>query len=86
MLASDNLTTEGAIVNNVKQVVRVTSDSLEVCNVCGLLPGPMGKEIDVAHSINHYLKHGYKLLHIGQETSKEDDGLWQSTVAVLGKE
>ncbi len=73
-------------MNNVKQVVRVTSDSLETCGVCGNLPAALSKEIDVADSINHYLKHGYKLLHIGTETSKEDGGLWHSTVAVLGKE
>jgi hypothetical protein len=73
-------------MNNVKQVVRVTSDSLETCVVCENLPAAPEKEIDVADSINRYLEHGYKLLYIGTETSKEDGGLWHSTVAVLGRE
>ena len=42
---------------------------------------------DLAKSINHYIQqHGYKLLHVGTETSRDMDGNpWQSTVAVLGK-
>lgn len=36
--------------------------------------------------VNHYLEHGYTLLHVGQETSTDDEGNpWHSTVAVLGK-
>lgn len=40
-----------------------------------------------AESINHYInKHGYKLLHVGQETLHADNGgLWHSSVAVVGK-
>jgi hypothetical protein len=39
-------------------------------------------------SVNHYIdKHGYKLLHVGQETTPDDQGKsWHSTVAVLGTE
>lgn len=34
---------------------------------------------------NHYIKdHGYQLLHVGQETDHGDEGLWHSTVFVLG--
>jgi len=36
--------------------------------------------------INHLLKHGYKLLHVGQETTTDPDGKpWHTTVAILGK-
>lgn len=36
--------------------------------------------------INHYLSHGYEVKHVGQETSRDDDGNpWQSTVAILLK-
>jgi hypothetical protein len=35
--------------------------------------------------VNHYLKHGYKLLHVGQETSRANEGLYHATVAVLGR-
>jgi len=39
---------------------------------------------DIAREINHYLDHGYKLLHVGSETSHDDDGKpWHATVAVL---
>jgi hypothetical protein len=40
-----------------------------------------------AESINHYINdHGYKILHVGQESSWDSEGSpWQSTVAVLGK-
>jgi hypothetical protein len=43
---------------------------------------------DFDESVNHYLKeHGYKLLHVGQETSSDGEGnLWQKTAAVIGKE
>jgi len=38
-----------------------------------------------AESINHYInEHGYKLLHVGQETSEGSAGLWHHSVAVLG--
>ena len=39
-------------------------------------------------SVNHYInQHGYKLLHVGTETSYDSDGKpWHSTIAVLGKE
>jgi len=36
--------------------------------------------------INHLLNHGYKLLHVGQETITDSDGKpWHTTVAILGK-
>ena len=36
--------------------------------------------------INHVLSHGYKILHIGQETTESSRGdLWQNTVAILSK-
>jgi len=40
-----------------------------------------------AESTNHYIEqHGYKVLHVGAETSRDMDGKpWHSTVAVLGK-
>ena len=40
---------------------------------------------DVGVGINHLIKHGYKVLHVGQESSWSHEGqLWSSTVAVLG--
>jgi len=32
------------------------------------------------------LQHGYKLLHVGQQTTEDSHGkIWQTTVAILGK-
>jgi len=41
----------------------------------------------LAHSVNHYIaQHGYALLHVGTETSRDDKGKpWHNTIAVLGK-
>jgi hypothetical protein len=54
------------------------------CKECKSGPGfnaTLGDRID------HYLKHGYKLLYFGQETRGDDEGRpWHSVVAVLGKE
>jgi hypothetical protein len=45
----------------------------------------LGAEDDISDSINHLIsEHGYRLLHIGTQTSHAGEGLWHSTVAVLG--
>src|SRR5262245_35388809 len=37
--------------------------------------------------IDHYLKHGYRLLYFGQESRGDEKGRpWNSIIAVLGKE
>ena len=39
-----------------------------------------------AELVTHYIEHGYRLLHVGQETSRDMEGApWQSTVAVLSR-
>jgi len=42
---------------------------------------------DVGAQINHYLEvHGYELLHVGQQTGRDQAGHpWQMTVAVVRK-
>jgi hypothetical protein len=43
-------------------------------------------DASMEEKINHVLSHGYKILHIGQETTESSRGdLWQNTVAILGK-
>lgn len=57
------------------------------CEHCGHPVGcPMDGRYDLADSINHFIaQHGYRLLHVGTETSYDGDGKpWHSTVAVLG--
>ena len=60
-----------------------TSGGATHCEVCST-------QIDldqIVGTINHYIEqHGYNLLHVGTETSRDLDGIpWLSTVAVLGK-
>jgi hypothetical protein len=68
---------------NVARVVGVSSSIHGPCEVCG---EPLGfKDEGIAAKINHYLEHGYRLLHVGSDTSHADNGeLWHSTVAILG--
>ena len=73
------------MADDYKDVVQVSSDVLKQCLICNGIkfsdPTP-----DVSEQINHYLKHGYKLLHVGQQTTRNSEGkLWETTVAILGK-
>jgi hypothetical protein len=64
--------------------VTVSSGVSSPCKECKSGPGynsTLGDRID------HYMKHGYKLLYVGQETNGDDEGRpWHKIVAVLGKE
>lgn len=68
--------------SEVGNVVRLSSDETQSC-VCG--EALRGEGLDKA--INHYLEvHGYQLLHVGQETTRDMDGnIWHNTVAILGR-
>ncbi len=62
--------------HNVKHVVQISTHVGTGCEHCNVSID------DFADRINHYIeKHGYKLLHVGQETGAN----LQMTVAVLGK-
>jgi hypothetical protein len=68
----------------IQKVVFVSSDSGEACRVCGSHES-LGLDVDIGEKINHYIGHGYKLLHVGAETKPENKGqLWYRTVAILG--
>jgi hypothetical protein len=70
-------------LQDMKEVVQVSSSYWKCCKYCNALKM---SEDTVEEQINHYLRHGLKLLHIGSESSRTPEGqLWQSTVAVLGK-
>lgn len=67
----------------VQHVVYITTNVGTGCEHCSEQIG-----LDrLPESVNHYIgQHGYKLLHVGAETSHGSDGKpWHSTVAVLGK-
>lgn len=67
----------------IKKVVQVSSGSLEACMVCG---DSLNATEDFSGAVNHYLDiHGYRLLHMGQQTSRADEGLRTDTVAILGQ-
>jgi hypothetical protein len=68
-----------------KQLVEIRSNVISGCKHCqawGLSDPP-----DVAERVTHYIKnHGYKLLHVGQETIDDMNGNpWQTTVIIVGK-
>ena len=68
--------------DGVTHVVHISTNIGTSCKHCTQQVG-----LDrLAESINHYIKkHGYKLLHVGTETSHDQVGKpWHSTVAVLG--
>jgi hypothetical protein len=71
-------------LHDVKEVVQVSSSFWKCCKYCSALKM---SEDSVEEQVNYYLRHGLKLLHIGTESSRTTGGeIWQSTVAVLGKE
>ncbi len=70
----------------VQEVIGVSGNVIKQCPHCrgGF---SFSDPPDVGERINHFLKqHGYKLLHVGQQTVESSNGdLWQTTVAILGK-
>jgi hypothetical protein len=69
-----------AIVN-MKHVVQISSDVHGPCEDCG----DFRTDNNVGNAINHYLEHGYVLLHVGSQTTNDLDGkLRHSTVAIMG--
>jgi hypothetical protein len=67
----------------VNHVVYISTDESKGCDHCDFR---VGFE-NFAESINHYIDaHGYKLLHVGQESSRDINGNpFHLTVAVVGK-
>jgi hypothetical protein len=77
---------DGTRFDGVKKVVQVRSNESGSCEEC---LGPTSADAfsdTIADAINHYIGHGFRLLHIGQETILDSDGEpAQRTVALLGK-
>ena len=74
---------KGNYYEDVTHVVNISTNVGKGCEHCDELIGMDS----FTESINHYIKkHGYKLLHVGTETSADSVGKpWHSVVAVLGK-
>ncbi|GHT87530.1 hypothetical protein AGMMS49543_23830 [Betaproteobacteria bacterium] len=69
-------------IQDVSKTTQVSSNEWGTCTVCGnLLP-----DGEISNRINHYLSHGYKLLHVGTEGGGGIPGEERNyaTVAVLG--
>jgi len=73
---------EKSIYTEVQKVAQVYSGTGEACSECR---ARLDATVDFGGAVNHYLDHGYTLLHVGQQTSRADEGLWQETVAILGR-
>jgi hypothetical protein len=69
---------------NVKHVLTLSTNVISPCEHCDRF-GPDSHD-RLAQAINHYLEaHGYRLLHIGQDTTRNNEGeLWHATIAILG--
>ena len=70
-------------MQNITHIEYLTSTIEKPCVECD-----EGDNLEFDKQINHYLAHGYKLLHTGPETTYSDgEGhFWYRTVAVMGKE
>ena len=72
-------------LTHIESTIQVSSNITQGCAECGEREASSVGSDNVSEKVNHYLGHGYQLLHVGSETSGTDEGLWHSTVAVLGK-
>ncbi len=70
-------------MSDTKHIVHISTGVETGCEHCNRRVG-LDK---FAESVNHYIEqHGYKLLHVGMEAGRDqDDKLFHSTVAVLGR-
>ena len=68
-------------MQDVKRTIALASHRKPECDHCDEVLGD-----SVSASINHFIEvHGYRLLNVGTETSRDSDGnLRNSTVAILG--
>src|SRR5262245_12662922 len=71
-------------MENVKRTTQISSNIGRRCEHCDEHIG--ATDDGIAESINHYIDaHGYRLLHVGNETGRGRDGeLVYHTIAVLG--
>ena len=65
----------------IKEILQIMPENVQRCPLCNEMPE------DFAGTVNHYLaKHGYKLLHVGTQSSLHENGdVVHDVTAVLGK-
>lgn len=72
-------------LRDIRQTISVESGNVATCEDCGKLP-VADWTADIHVLINHYLEHGYELIHVGSQTSRDAEGApSHKTVAVLGR-
>ncbi|MGH7539597.1 MAG: hypothetical protein ACRELC_01215 [Gemmatimonadota bacterium] len=72
--------TPSLVVTVASHVPRAT------CRECGdPLPNRHTSDSDLEDHVNHYLAHGYLLLHVGAETREQEGRVLHHTVAVLAR-
>ncbi len=66
----------------IKQVIYLSTGENSACQIC-----EGSGQMNFEEAINHYIQeHGFRLLHVGTQTSHAGRGdLWNDTVATLGK-
>ncbi len=75
---------------DIQKTIQLSSAVGKPCEECSAEQSPeflfSGPE-DVGAQVSHYIEaHGYQLLHIGQQTGRDQAGHpWQTTVAIVGK-
>ncbi len=68
---------------DVSEVVCVKSDSETYCKQCSITPFHSS---EFEGAVNHLISaHGYRILHVGQETELKRETPIHKTVAVLGR-
>ena len=70
----------------IRRSVQLSSEIVTSCDHCQESVGGGLGDTSLTGSINHYITaHGYRLLHVGTETSLGSDGKpWHNTLAILG--
>jgi hypothetical protein len=81
---------ESAGLNHILKAVQLSSALGQPCEECRPEDSPdflYSEPENVAAQISHYVEtHGYELLHVGQQTGRDQAGHpWQTTVAIVGK-
>jgi len=70
-------------ISNIDQTANLSSGITKACDICG---ATLDTEDRLGDAINHYLEHGWILLHVGGQSSWGPDGkVWTDTVAIVGR-
>ena len=71
-------------ISDIHRVVKLSTVEYGPCDECD--EWRSGTRYSLTDHANHYMaEHGYRILHVGQETCEGTEGsLWQASVIVLG--